>query len=232
MPTAIQIITRSMRLARVIGKGETLDDDEAADGLYALNAMLDSWQIERLFVYQIAEDSFTWTATQSRTVGAAGNFVMTRPARVDPSSYFVLNSISYPIKLIDSDQWAAIPDKTTTTQVPTTIYPEYGPALVTLYAYPTPSASITFKLKSWEILQSFTALTTDLSLPMGYQRAIEYSLAEEFGPEFGKPISVEVHAIAARARANIKRINAPSPVMYSEVGLLNRFRVGNVRADL
>ena len=233
MATALSMIKRGMRLARVLGKGEEPDDDESADGLIALNAMLDSWQTERLFVYQIQEDSFTWTATQSRTVGASGNFVMSRPARIDSSSYFLSNSTSYGIKLLDSDQWAAIPDKTTTSTIPWAIYPEYGPSLITLYAYPTPSASITFQLRSWQLLQSFSALTTALDLPMGYQRAIEYSLAEEFGPEFGKEISADVHAIAMKARANIKRINAPAPVMHSDAGLMSFPQpVANIYADV
>jgi hypothetical protein len=231
--TALDMIKRAMRLARVIGKGETLDDDEAQDGLTALNAMLDSWATESLFVFRIQEDSFTWgSGSQSRTVGAAGNFVMSRPAKIDPSTYFVVDSISYPVLLIDSDAWAAIPDKTTTSQFPFWLYPEYGVSVVTLYAYPTPSASVTIKLRSWSLLQSFAALTTDLSLPLGYKRAIEYSLAEEYGPEFGKQIPDDVRRIATAARKNIKRINATAPVMTSEVGYMNRRIQGNVYADI
>jgi hypothetical protein len=40
--TAIDLITRSMRLARVLSKGEPLDADESADGLAALNSMMAS----------------------------------------------------------------------------------------------------------------------------------------------------------------------------------------------
>lgn len=222
-----------MRLAGVIGKGETPDPDEAADGLTALNAMLDSWQTERLFVYQISENSFSWGAgSQSRTVGPAGNFVMARPAQVDDSTYFVLNSISYPVRLINSDAWAAIPDKTTTSTFPFWLYVEYGVSTVTLYAYPTPSAAITLKLRTWSALQTFAALTDQLSLPMGNERAITYSLAEEFGPEFGVDIPAKVQEIAAKARKNLKRINSVPPVMVSEVGYMNRRITGNVYADI
>lgn len=233
MATALDMITRAMRLAGVIGKGESPSDDEAADGLEALNSMLDSWQTERLFVYQISENSFTWgSGNQSRTVGAAGNFVMARPAQVDDSTYFVQNNISYPVRLIDSDAWAAIPDKTTTSTLPFWLYVEYGVSTVTLYAYPTPSAAITIKLRTWAGLQSFAALTTDLSLPMGNERAIVYSLAEEFGPEFGVDVPPRVADIARKARRNLKRINSVPPVMASEVGYMNRRLAGNVFADV
>lgn len=226
MATPNTMITRAMRLARVIGRGETLDADEASDGLVALNAMLDSWQTERLFVYQIQEDSFTWSATQSRTVGATGNFVMSLPARIDESSYFQISGVDYPVDFITQEQWASIPSKTTTSTLPSAIYVEYGVATHTLYAYPTPSSSITFKLRSWQLLQSFSDLTTALSLPIGYQRAIEYSLAEEFAPEFGKEVSPKVQQIAFKARRNIKRVNAPMMVMATEVAYLSSSRAG------
>ena len=215
-----------MRLARVIGKGEEPDDDEAADGLIALNAMLESWQTERLYVYQIQEDSFTWTATQSRTVGASGNFVMTLPARIDESSFFRVSSIDYAVRFLNSDQWASIPAKSTTSTIPTDIYVEYGTTTHTLYAYPTPSASITFQLRSWQTLQSFSALTDTVVLPLGYQRAIEYSLAEEFAPEFGKDVSLKVQQIAKSARRNIKRINVPNLLMATEPGLMTLGSIG------
>lgn len=233
MATSLSLITRAMRLAGVIGKGETPDADESADGLVSLNSMLESWQTESLYVYQIEENSFTWTGgQQSRTVGAAGDFVLSRPAQIDESSYFVQNNVSYPIKLINSSAWAGIPAKTTTSTIPFWIYPEYGVAIVTLYAYPTPSANITFKLRSQELLQSFADLTTTLSLPMGYERAIVYSLAEEFGPEFGVQIQPVVADKARKARANIKRINSVPPVMASEVGYMSRRMAGNVYADM
>jgi len=237
MATALTMIQRAMRIARVTGKGETLDQDEAQDGLTALNSMLDSWQTETLSVYQIREESFTWTgAAQSRTIGASGNFVTDLPVRVDPSSAFVSNSIDYSIGtrgIIDVSAWAAIADKTTQSTIPWLIYPEYGAALVTLYAYPIPSANITFKLRSWKRLQSFSALTTVLALPPGYEEAIVFNLAERYGFEFGKTLSREAKQTAKASKANIQTINTRVPVMASEAGYLNsRQWSGNVYADL
>jgi len=220
--TAITLITRAMRLAGVIGKGETPDSDESADGLTALNAMLDSWQIQRLFVYQIRSETFTWAANQqTRTVGAAGNFVTDLPTRVADNCAFSDGSSDFGVKLIDVDAWTAIPDKTTTSTYPAWIYPEYGASLVTLYAYPIPSASVTFYLRTWKRLQAFSTLTDVLTLPPGNERAIVFSLAEEFGgPEFGVQVPASVISIARDARRALRRVNAPSPVMSSEAGLL------------
>ena len=233
MATALSMIKSAMRKAQVSTKGETPDSDESADGLAVLNAMLDSWQVDRLFVYQVKEESFTWAANdQTQTIGAAGDFVTDLPTRVADDCEFVVNNISYPVTLIDVDAWASIPDKTTTSTAPWFIYPEYGAALVTLYCYPIPNANVSFKLRSWKRLQSFAALTTDLALPPGYQRAIEYSLAEEFGPEFGVDVPAAVSRIAMSARRIIRRVNSPSPVMRSDAGRMSRRQGANVKADI
>ena len=233
MATALSMITRAMRLAGTIGKGETPDDDESADGLTALNAMLDSWQIMRLWVYQIRHETFTWTANQQeRTVGAAGDFVTDAPTQVADDCSFTIGGIDYPAKLIDVDAWTNIPDKTTTSSFPWWIYVEYAAALVTLHAYPIPNANITFNLRSWKRLQQFSTLTTDLALPPGNQRAIEYSLAEEFGgPEFGISVPPGVIAIARSARRALRRLNSPSPISVLEAGYLSRRYTSNVYGD-
>lgn len=232
MTTAIQIITRAMRLGRVIGKGETPDDDEAQDGLAALNAMLDSWQIKRLFVYQTRTEQFTWDANdQTQTVGSGGDFDTDLPTRVADDCSFTINSIDYPVKLIDIDAWNQIPDKTTASSFPWWIYPEYGAALVTLYAYPIPNANVTFNLRTRKRLQQFSALTTDLALPPGNLRAVTFSLAQEFTPEFGLEVPPRVNAIANEARTNLKRVNALSPVMQTETGYLSRRYTAYIYGD-
>ena len=223
-----------MRLAGTIGKGETPDDDEAQDGLVALNVMLDSWQIQRLFVYQIRSETFTWIANdQTQTVGAAGDFVTDLPTRVADDCSFTVGGIDYPVRLIDIDAWTGIPDKTTTSSYPWWIYPEYGAALVTLFAYPIPNANITFNLRTTRRLQQFSALTTVVELPPGNDRAIAFSLAEEFGgPEFGIEVPRRVQLIAASARKALRRVNAPSPVMKTEVGYISRRYTDYVRGDI
>lgn len=231
MATALSMVTRAMRLARVIGKGEVADDDEAQDGLEALNTMLDSWQTERLFVYQIQQDSFTWTtSTTSRTVGLLGDFAMAAPARIDDSSFFRVNNVDYSLVFLNSDQYAAIPAKSSASSIPEYMYVEYGTALHTLYAFPVLSAAVTFLLRSWQALQSFSALTTALDLPMGYQRAIEFSLAEEIAAEYGRDVSPKVERIAAHARKNIKRINLPMDTLTSEIGMMTRRSGFNIYA--
>lgn len=220
MATANTMIRRAMRLAGVLTVGEALSADESADGLEALNTMINSWETDRLFVYQVAEDTFTWPANQQvRTVGPTGNFVMPLPAKLSDDCTFVTSDgTSIGVPLIDVDAWAGIQQKSQTNTWGWWIYPVYGPDILTLNVYPIPAASITFNLTSWQRLQTFASLTDVLSLPFGYERAIVYSLAEEYGPEFGVEVPAKVQQIAANARRTIKRLNSLSPVMMSEPG--------------
>ena len=229
MATALAIITRAMRLAGVIGKGEALDSDESTDGLAALNTMLDSWSIEKLFVYQIVDETLTMVANQQTyTMGSGGDLNTTRPTRIQDSCFIRYATIDIPLQLVDELAWANITVKGVTSILPMYLFADMQYPLVNLNFYPKPSStSAVAHIKSWKQLQQFTALTTDLALPPGYQRAIEYSLASEFGPEFGASIPDAVVAIAQKARGNIKRLNSQPPVMMSEAGYMTRQRGNN-----
>ena len=225
MATAITMVTRAMRLAGVIGTGETPSDNEAADGLTALNAMLESWSIERLYVYYIVQESLTLVpGTATYTMGSGGNLNTTRPTQIDDSCFVSYNGMDIPLQLINADAYAGVVSKATQSNIPQYIFADMQNPLVRLSFYPVPNTAYTAAIRSWKQLQSFAALTDALALPPGYQRAIEYSLAEEFAPEFGVDVPLQVRVIAGKARTNLKRINAVTPVMLSEAGAMSTVR--------
>lgn len=233
MASALDMITTSLRRIGEYAPGETLASEDSTTGLTSLNAMLDSWALDRLNVYRVREESFTWAASQqSRTVGSGGNFSTDRPTRLDDSSAFRSNDIDYPIRVIDKDAWAAIAAKQTQSTIPSLIYPEQGASLMTLYAWPIPSANITFLMRTWQRLQSFSALTTDLALPPGYQRAIEWNLCLELCPEYDRTPSAQVVKNATDSLRAIKRVNALAPIMSTEVGYMGRSGGENAYADI
>lgn len=225
--TVIQIITRSMRLAGVIGKGETPDDDEAQDGLIAFQDMIESWNIERLNIPYMVEETLTLSASQQTyTMGPSGDLNTTRPTRIDDSCFIRFASIDFGLTLIDQQAWNAIPAKTVQSNVPQYLFPDMQYPLVYLnfYEYPTTSGAVAH-IMSWKQLQAVTTLTEALTLAPGYNRAITYNLALEYaGPEFGVTVPEDVKRIATKSLANIKRINSPQNVMRSEVGYMNRMR--------
>jgi hypothetical protein len=223
MATANGLITKAMRLIGSLGKGEQPDSDEATDGLASLNSMLDAWQIERLMVYQIVQNSHTWpTTTTSRTIGSGGNFAVQRPVRIEAAYAMDSSNQWFPLVVLQNrNEYDSIVVKSTGSTLPEYLF--YDPAypLGVIYLYPVPSVQLTLKLNTWQTLQSFASLTTDLALPPGYQRAIEFNLAMELAAEYGKgkEIDPQVPFIATQSKAAIKTINQPSMVAQVEAAV-------------
>ena len=232
MATAISLITRAMRLSGAIGKGETPDDDEAADGLASLNSMLDSFSIERLSVPYMVQETLTMVAgTAAYTMGSGGNLNTTKPTRIEDACFIRFNSIDTPLTLLNFEGYAAIVDKTTQSNIPQYMFVDMRNPLVYLTFWPVPSsASAVANIFSWKQLQQFAALTDVLAIAAGYEEMIAFNLAVRWaGPEFGQKVPDDVKALAVMSKANIKRINAPSPIMRSEAGVLTRrWPAGNI----
>ena len=229
MATASDIINRSLRMFSAIGSGKSATASEASDALNILNAMIDSWSIDRLTIYQILEENFTWAAGQtSRTIGPAGNFNTVRPNRIE-GGFSRINNIDYLFRMIEKREYDSIAVKTTQSTYPNVMFYDPVVTIGVLYAYPVPSGSLDVHLKSWKQLQSFTTLTDTLTLPPGYQRAIEYNLAVELQTEYPDlPLPDSVRQKATESLAAIKTLNAPT--LISNLGLGKGLRY-NIYAD-
>lgn len=208
MATALNLITRALRIIKVYGTGEILSDAEAADGLVSLNAMLEDWANEHLMLYVATLNSITLTpALATYTIGPTGTTVSARPVSIDPGTYLELGGVSYPLELVTLDEYNSVVVKTLASNIPQYLLytPNFPDASITLY--PVPSAAATLKLWSWKPLATFAALTDVVSLPPGYENAIVYNLAEYLAPEFGADIHISVHAKASTLKKKLKRTN-------------------------
>jgi hypothetical protein len=114
MTTASDIVSRSLRLIGVLGQGRrTLTANELADGIDALNSMLESFSLERLMVYQILEENFSLViGTGSYTIGTGGTFNTTRPVKIENAFLRDSSNNDYSLALIDNAQYDSIPLKT------------------------------------------------------------------------------------------------------------------------
>lgn len=234
MATVLDLIQRSLRLAQAIDPGEDLSSAEAQDGLSALNSMLDSWSLDRLYVYAIKEDQVTWPAgEQSRTVGTGGDFAITWPSVIEESTFFrTANNDDYPLTLMsDRQSYSAIIDKDTQTDLPSWLYYEPEYPLGKLFIWPVPSPAITLFLHSWTELTQYAAITDVVSLPRGYKEMIEFGLAEVLAPEFGVTVPQGVTKRAASSKKAVRKINRPRHVSQAEPSLLARRGNYNIYAD-
>lgn len=224
MATALDMITVALRRVGVAAPGETLSADQANDALAVLNTMLDSWSTQRLSVYQILEEDFLLTANDGEyTIGTGGDFNTTRPVKIDDSSFVRYSNIDYPLEIIGVNAYNAQPFKSNSSTVPYALYCDYAYPLASIFLYPVPSVAGTLHLCSWKALQSFSGLTTALSLPPGYRRAIEWNLAKELSPEYGRPVNGDILREAASSKKSIQNINAPGKTLVNEAAYM-RFR--------
>lgn len=230
MATIGDQINGALRLIGQLAEGETPSSETSADALTAFNQMVDSWSVDRLAVYTTQDQTFTWTANDnSVTFGPTGaDFTGTRPISVDDSTYFVVNSLSYPLAIINQEQYNAIALKSSTSTWPQLLWINMGMPNITLTLWPVPTSAITFHLVSVTALTQPATLATTLTIPPGYLRAFRYNLACEIAAEFGVEPSPRVARIAIQSLRSVKRINNPGDLMSmptAMVGSSPRFNV-------
>lgn len=210
MSTGTTLITRSLRMLGVIASGGTADANQLADGLTALNGLLESWRNDKLLVYAQTDNSLTMAnGDNSYTIGTSGDLNITRPVKFD-DAFMRQSNVDSHVDLITQEEWDAIPDKTVSSPLVTQAF--YNPTMSssqgTLQVYPTPSAANVLHLISWVVLMSLTAVTDTVTLPPGYDRAIASNLAIEMAPEYGIAASAEIIKIARDSLAAIKGVNS------------------------
>lgn len=221
MTTPLDIISRSLRLLGVYPAGEALSPEEAQDGLYALNTLLQSMSNDSLFIYARSKDESTWTAgTISKTFGPTGDVTTTRPMKVLDESFITWNGVDYPLNKITLDQYNSIPIKTIQ-GIPRNFYVQTDMPNVTVYVYPVPQQTMTMTVWSEKLITSFSGLTGTISLPPGYERALAYMLAVDIAPEYQVEPSATVVRIASASKSKLKRENAEIPQMDMPYGVPN-----------
>ncbi len=218
MATVQTLIDRSLRLIGAVESGESATATESADALTALNAMIESWQTEKLIVYSLVDTALTLTPSDaSYTVGPSGNFNLTPRPFVLENIYLRASDIDYPIQVVDQARWYAIPDKTSDSDIPIFAYYEPTYPTGTLQLWPVPNTAHSLHIVTWTPVSSFAAVGTTVALPQGYERALTYNLAVEIAPEFGKEASGSVQNIAVESKAAVKRANQRPMIAYTEL---------------
>lgn len=231
MATAGDIIDGALRLIGQIAEGEVASAETSQDALLAMNQMIDSWNTEKLMIYNTQDQVFTWPADQiSRTLGPTGDFVGNRPVLLEDSTYFrdASTNVSFGIKMINQQQYNGIAVKTVTSTYPQVMWINMEFPNIQMTIYPKPTRDLEWHFVSVDEIVQPVTLATQLYLPPGWLRAFRYNLACEFAPEFGVEPSLTVARIAMTSKRNLKRINNPDDIMslpYSIVATRNRYNI-------
>lgn len=230
MATAATIIARALRLIGALNAdGPTTT--EYADGLTSLNAMLDSWQNERLMCYAMRDESISITSgNTTKTIGPTGDLVSTRPVQIE-AAYIVVSNISYPVRLLDEEQYAAIAQKAIAAPWPTDIWYQPTMANGTIYLYPLPNGSSTLHVLTRTPLTVFAATSDAVSLPPGWEEALATNLAVAVAPEYNLQASPSVLKMAGESKANIKRANSRPIRSTTDIAQMVGHRKSNIITD-
>ncbi len=228
MTTASQIITRAGRALGYLGRTEVLSAGDANDGLIAMNAMLDSWSNESLMSFFTLERSFALVVGQTAyTIGAGGNINATRPFNIIRAFIRDVNNLDYPIQVVPMDRWNDIGQKTITSQIPNTLFydPQYPLGVINIFPSPLLNYTVFFDSTSDQL--DLAALTTSISLPVGYERAYVLNLALEL-MNVGFPMMLDDKAFAmlvknaSEAKGNIKRANIKEVISEYDSAVVSR----------
>lgn len=230
--TALDLIKLSLAKCRVLGTGDILNDEDSRLSLDTLNLMLDSWSLDRLFVYVEELQTFQTTSQQVYTIGPGGDFNTARPFQL-VSAYAQVNMVSYPIEILDNgEQYDNIQIKSLATPWPQAVWYEPTYPIGKLHFWPVGSAEV--KLRFTTPLQQFATLTTAVALPPGYKKAIVDALAVELAQAFNTEISPLVVQSATNAVARLKRFNAKPHTRHVDASFLaSRYKMGkyNILTD-
>ena len=235
MTTAFDQIKASLRLIGQLAEGEEPSPQAAQDALTAMNQMIDSWNTERLSVFNTIDQTFLWPAGEiQRHLGpngaSLGGFDGLRPVLLDDATYYrdPSTNVSFGIKFINQQQYDGIAVKTVTSTYPQVMWINMEYPSIQMTVYPRPTRELEWHFISVQELDKPATLETDLAFPPGYLRAFKYNLACEIANEFGVEPPQTVQRIAMTAKRNLKRINNPDDVMsmpYSIVASRQRFNI-------
>ena len=216
MASAGEIINGSLRLIGALAEGEVPSAETSADALMAMNQMIDSWNTERLMIYNTIDQQFTWPSDQiTQTLGPTGDFVGLRPVALDDSTYYrdASTGVSFGIKFINQQQYDGIAVKTVTSTYPQVMWINMEYPDIAMTIYPKPTRALEWHFVSVQELMQPATLATELAFPPGYLRAFRYNLAREIAAEFGIEPPRTVSQIANVSKRNLKSQNNPGDIM-------------------
>lgn len=224
MPSPIvasDLIASSARLAGVLADGETLGASEYNDCLLVLNDLLENWSTERLSVWDTTNEVFNLVGgTGSYTMGSGGTFNTARPPLGIIGGFVTVNGADFPLTPITKAQYDLLAVKSQQGLPERVLYIGAYP-LASVVFWPVPSEAMAVSLQTTRTLTQ-AVLTTSLSGPPGWVKALRSNLGVELCAEFAMPASAELLQIAADSKADYKRANQMSmlPVAGVDAALL------------
>lgn len=191
MSKVLQLLQDALIEIGVYAPADTIPAVDIQFALRTFNRMMSLWNTEELTVYSVNRTAFNLVAgQQTYTLGTGGDFNIPRPVRVDSASVLITANQPYPleipIEILNDQQWQNLSLKQTPSVFPVYCWITGDMPLNNVWFWPVPQDStVQFVMYAWGQVQPFTSLTTEVSLPNGYDEAIVSNLALMLSPSYG-----------------------------------------------
>ncbi len=215
--TALDLITLALKMAGVIGVGQSISAEDSADALSILNMMLGQWQVKRWLVYGLQAQSLVSTGALSYTLGVGGDFNQPYTDHLESAYVRMLFGTSpqqpdFPLQIINSmEDWGRIRLKTLETW-PQYVFYDAAYPLANVSFWPSPPAGLyEMFLVTKQQLSQLSGLAQTINLPLQYQEAILTNLSVRLRAAYGLPPDQIVLKLAADALNTLRNSNAQVP---------------------
>jgi len=227
--TAIDLITRSMKLAKLISGTETPTADEASDALATLNDVLENWDTQPLALWGSTNFTGSLAGGQaSYTIGPGGDLNTTRPSQIN-GAFVQFNGVDFPVEPIGQLEFNVISLKSYQQPIPQSLLYVNDFPLGRVTVWPVPTVAIPITLTFDRVLTQISSLAAAINYPPGAALALRYELAKQLAVEFGAPLDPQLVQMAADYRADYKRANkTPFKASY-DMALVGVYGTGNWR---
>lgn len=216
MTTARDIISDAFKKIHVLGRGQSLDPDEANDALTTLNDILALLSVDGCGTYQEIQETFSFMGGQNvYTIGSGQDFDTTIPVDIT-AAYATVGDTDYNLTKIGETRYASFADKDEVTTSPTYFYFDGNYPVAKIYFVGAPSTG-TVTLFSRKPLTSFDTLDTVFAMPAQYKTLLVHELAVYVAPYFEREASATVRRIADEAKRIVKSQNKKNNPMFSRI---------------
>lgn len=228
--TPATIISLALKLAGVLGVGQTPLQQDTDDAFTLLNMMVGQWAQKRYLVYHEVDVVCVGNGFPAYSIGPGGNFDTPRPDKIE--SAFVRmsanssNPVDYPLDIIAArEDWNLLPYKGLH-GMPMSVFYDAGYPAAYVYINPLPDANYEIHLTVKQALTSFANQADDIALPAQYQEALLYNLAGRLAPMYQVPPNPVTVALASAALNTIRNSNAQVARLQMPRGLPGMGRRG------
>lgn len=220
--TANTIIRLALKELGVRSPVETPSAVQAQDALVLLNLMVDSWRLERSWLFTVSRVTKTLSANvASYTIGTGASINTVRPDFAPEHAGLILDiaaatPIEESIEVITDQRWQGIVQKTLTAALSLGVYFDFGfdaSGYAKIWPWPIPNVSSTqlvLYLPTQSVVQ-FANLSTNYLLAPGYGDALYLNLARKLSTGYGRPLTGELITQAVEAKERVERANSRTP---------------------